>query len=184
MTNIITKRITKRTTIAMLTALAVALTAIIHFPIIPAAPFLEYDPADIPVLMGTFLFGPWIGLGLTVLVSVAQGLTVSAASGPIGIIMHILATGAFSVIAGTIYQKKHTYGGAILGLGLGVLAQTAIMCGCNLILTPIFLGSPVEEVVKLLLPAIIPFNLMKALTNSAATLVLYRPVCHFLSKKA
>ena len=40
MTNIITKRITKLTTIAMLTALAVALTAIIHFPIIPAAPFL------------------------------------------------------------------------------------------------------------------------------------------------
>ena len=181
MTNIITKRITKLTTIAMLTALAVALTAIIHFPIIPAAPFLEYDPADIPVLMGTFLFGPWIGLGLTVLVSVAQGLTVSAASGPIGIIMHILATGAFSVIAGTIYQKKHTYGGAILGLGLGVLAQTAIMCGCNLILTPIFLGSPVEEVVKLLLPAIIPFNLMKAVMNAALAYFLYRPVRSALS---
>ena len=184
MTNIITKRITKLTTIAMLTALAVALTVIIHFPIIPAAPFLEYDPADIPVLVGTFLFGPWVGLGLTVLVSLAQGLTVSAASGPIGIIMHILATGAFSVIAGTVYQKKRTYGGAILGLALGALAQTVVMCGCNLVLTPIFLGSSVDEVIKLLVPAIIPFNLIKALTNSAATLVLYRPVCHFLSKKA
>ena len=37
--------------------------------------------------------------------------------------------------------------------------MTAVMCVCNLVFTPLFMGSPVGEVVKLLLPAIIPFKM-------------------------
>lgn len=44
----------KLTTLAMLAALAIVLVALIHFPLVPAAPFLEYDPADIPIFIGTF----------------------------------------------------------------------------------------------------------------------------------
>ena len=72
-------------TLGMLAALAVLLVALIHFPLIPAAPFLEYDPADVPILIGTFLYGPWAGLGLAGVVCIVQGVTVSAGSGPIGI---------------------------------------------------------------------------------------------------
>ena len=43
---------------AMLVALAVVLVMLIHFPIFPAVAFLEYDPADIPILIGAFAFGP------------------------------------------------------------------------------------------------------------------------------
>ncbi len=32
---------------AMLGAISIVLVAVIHFPLIPAAAFLEYDPADI-----------------------------------------------------------------------------------------------------------------------------------------
>lgn len=42
----------------MLVAIAIVLVYFIHFPIFPAVAFLEYDPADIPILMGTFAFGP------------------------------------------------------------------------------------------------------------------------------
>ena len=140
----------KLTTLAMLAALAIVLVALIHFPLVPAAPFLEYDPADIPIFIGTFLFGPAAGLALTAVVCVIQGVTVSAASGPIGIIMHFLAT--------------------------GTLAMTAVMCVCNLVFTPLFMGSPVGEVVKLLLPAIIPFNLAKAAINSVITYLVYKPI--------
>ena len=78
-------RTLKVTTLGMLAAVAIVLVAVIHLPILPAAPFLEYDPADIPILIGTFLYGPWTGLALTVVVSLLQGITVSAASGWIGI---------------------------------------------------------------------------------------------------
>ena len=39
---------------AMLVAISIVLVMIIHFPIFPAVAFLEYDPADIPILIGTF----------------------------------------------------------------------------------------------------------------------------------
>ena len=43
---------------------------------------MKYDPADIPILIGTFLFGTSGGLILTVLVSVIQGLFISGDGGP------------------------------------------------------------------------------------------------------
>ena len=34
--------------LGILAAISVVLVAIVHFPLIPAASFLEYDPADVP----------------------------------------------------------------------------------------------------------------------------------------
>lgn len=93
------QNVRKLTALGMLGAISLILVATVHFPIIPAAPFLEYDPADVPILIGTFAFGPVAGFLLTVVVSIIQGMTVSAASGgPIGIIMHIFATGSCVLI--------------------------------------------------------------------------------------
>ena len=83
---------------AMLVAISIVLVVIIHFPIFPAVAFLEYDPADIPILIGTFAFGPGAGIVLVIVTSVIQGLTVSAQSGVYGIIMHILATTALAAV--------------------------------------------------------------------------------------
>ncbi len=171
-----TARTKRMVTLAMLAAIAIVLVAVVHFPLLPAAPFLEYDPADIPIFIGMFLFGPWAGLQLTVVVSLIQGLTVSAASSWIGIVMHILATGSFCVLAGLIYRQRHTRGGAALALAVGTLTQTLVMVGCNLVFTPLFMGAPVGEVVAMLVPAIIPFNLMKAALNSLVTFVIYKPI--------
>lgn len=87
------KNLVRLAKMAMLVAISVILVSIIHFPIFPAVAFLEYDPADIPIFIGTFAFGPIAGLMITVVVSLVQGLTVSAGSGAYGIIMHIIATG-------------------------------------------------------------------------------------------
>lgn len=168
--------IRKLTTLALLAALAIVLVALLHFPLLPAAPFLEYDPADIPIFIGTFLFGPAAGLGLTAVVCILQGFTVSASSGIIGVIMHFLATGTFVVLAGTLYRKNHTRKGAVIALGVGTLAMTTVMCLCNLVFTPIFMGAPLGSVVEMLLPVIIPFNLIKAGINSIVTYAVYKPI--------
>lgn len=172
----------KLTTMAMLTALSIVLVAFIHFPLFPAASFLEYDPADIPIFIGTFLFGPAAGLGLTVVVSVIQGTTVSAGGQIIGIIMHILATGSFALLAGNLYKRRRTRKGAILALVCGVIAMTAVMALCNLILTPIYSGMPVEAVAAMLVPVIIPFNLLKAGINGAVTYVIYKPIARLIQR--
>ena len=82
------EKVRKLVTMAMLAALSIVLVYVIHFPIFPAASFLEYDPADIPILIGTFAYGPLAGVLLTVVVSVIQGMTVSSGSGLMGIAMH------------------------------------------------------------------------------------------------
>jgi riboflavin transporter FmnP len=162
--------------LAMLTGLSIILVTAIHFPLFPAAPFLEYDPADIPIFIGTFLLGPGAGLLLTVAVSVIQGVTVSAQSGVIGIVMHILATGSFVLVAGNLYRRFHTRTGALVALCCGVVTMTLVMALCNLVLTPLFMNAPREVVMSMLLPVIIPFNLAKAGINAAITYVVYKPM--------
>lgn len=171
-------RITTRklTTMGLMAAFSVMLVAVIHFPIFPAAPFLEYDPADIPIFICTFLFGPVSGLILTVVVSVIQGLTVSAASGPIGILMHVFATGTFVLVSGLIYRVNKTRRGAVLALISGVAVWVLAMCVWNLIFTPIFMGTPREAVMQILLPVIVPFNLIKAGANSVITFAIYKSI--------
>lgn len=165
---------------AVLAALSILLVALIHFPIFPAAAFLEYDPADIPILIGGFMFGPLGGIVLTVLVCLLQGVTVSASSGIIGILMHFMATGSFVLTASLIYKKHHTMKGAIAGLALGSIAMTVMMVIWNLVFTPIFMGVSVDTVIPMILPIIVPFNLLKAGINSCVTFLVYKPLSRFL----
>jgi len=168
------------TQMAVLTAMSVLLVYLIHLPIFPAAPFLEYDPADIPILIGTFMFGPVGGIVLTAIVCVIQGLTVSAQGGIIGIVMHFIATGSFALVAGIIYDRMHTRRGAVIALVVGSLTMVAMMIGLNLVLTPIFMGVPYEAVKAMILPIILPFNLIKTGINSVVTFMVYKAVSKVL----
>ena len=154
-------------------ALALVLALVVRFPIFPQVAFLEYDMADVPIFLSTFMFGPWWGLLLTLVVCVIQGFTVSAASGVYGIIMHFIATGTYVLVAGLIYSKHRTIKGAIVALVSGSLAWVLIMIPANLIITPIFMGCPVSVVTDLLL-WIVLFNLIKAVGNSLITFLLYK----------
>lgn len=165
----------KLTVMAMLVAISVVLVYLIHFPIIPAASFLEYDPADIPILIGAFAYGPLAGVILTVIASVIQGFTVSAGSGIYGVIMHIIATSTLVLVASGIYRIKHTRVGGVIGLVCGTLAMSSIMMVANHFITPHF-GVPVEVVDGMLLPIILPFNLIKAGGNSILTFLVYKAV--------
>lgn len=166
----------------MLVAVSVILVYLIHLPIFPAVAFLEYDPADIPILLGTFAFGPVAGVLLTVVTSVIQGLTVSAASGVYGILMHIIATSALVITAGLIYTRNKTRKTAVIGLACGVVAMTVVMIGANLVITPIFMGVP-RSVVWQLMPFIAGFNAIKAGINSLVTFMVYKRISGFLHKQ-
>lgn len=171
------------TTMAMLAALSVVLVLLVHFPIFPQAAFLEYDPAQIPILIGAFALGPWQGLLITVVAAVVQGVTVSAQSGPYGIIMHILGTGTYVLVAGFIYRYKKTRLGAGIAIGAGAIAMALVMAGANLLITPLFMGVPVSAVWGMLLPVIIPFNLIKAVVNGLVTFIIYKPMSFLIHGK-
>lgn len=164
---------------AMLVAISVVLVLLIHFPIFPPVAFLEYDPADIPILIGGMAFGPIVGAVLTVVTAVIQGVTVSAASGIYGIIMHIIATLALVLTSSIIYSKHKTKKRAIIGLALGCAAMVFVMFFANMLITPAFMGVPLPELMKLMV-FILLFNLIKAVINSAVSFLLYKRISPFL----
>ena len=168
--------------LGMLTALSIILVYAIHFPIFPAASYLEYDMADVPILIGTFLYGPWWGLALTAVVSLLQWLLVSPQSLWVGAVMHFFATGSYVVAAGLIYSKHRTRTAAIFGMALGAILQTLMMIPMNLIFTVHFFGVPKETVIALLPTAIIPFNAIKTVANSIITFLLYKRVAKLFEK--
>lgn len=179
--NNVQKSTNKLAKMGVLAAISIVLVSIVHIPFIAPVSFLEYDPADIPILLGTFALGPWAGLILTIVTSVIQGLTVSAGSGLYGIIMHIIATGANCVVAGSIYFKKKNKKRAIIALALGIIIHTLIMIPANLFITPVFTGWPVSAVVEVL-PWIILFNIVKTVVNAFLTFILYKRVSGILHK--
>ncbi|NLP18039.1 MAG: ECF transporter S component [Firmicutes bacterium] len=166
----------KLSRLAVLSALSIVLMFMVRFPLIPAAPFLEYEPGDVPALIAAFLFGPGGGLFVTLIVSIVQALTVSAASGWIGAIMHFVATGTMVVVAGIIYKRFHNFNGAIMALIIGSLCMTTVMIPLNLFFTTKFMNVPVEAVRSMIFPIIVPFNLLKAALNSFLTVLVYKPV--------
>ncbi|MBQ3054741.1 MAG: ECF transporter S component [Oscillospiraceae bacterium] len=173
-------KLKKLTGAAILSGLSIALMYLLRIPM-PGAPFLEYDMADIPILIGTFAYGPLAGFAMTLVVSVIQGVTVSAASSWYGIVMHVLATGSFVLTAGNLYQGNHTKKGAGIALAFGSLVQVIVMFFANLLITPFYMGMEVRAVLSFM-PIIMLFNVLRVIINSAVTFVTYKGVRHVLPK--
>lgn len=165
----------KLTTMAIMIAVSVVLVYFIHIPIFPQVAFLEYDPADISILICGFAFGPLAGICVTVVASLIQGLTVSASSGVYGILMHIIATGAFVIVSSLVYRRFKSKKGAAIALALGVVAMVLVMIPANLFITPYFMGAPRQLVIDLL-GFIVAFNAIKAGLNAIITFFLYKSI--------
>nr|WP_143321798.1 ECF transporter S component [Clostridium sp. HBUAS56010] len=178
---IMNKKTGKLTVMAMLCALAFVAVVAIRIPLIPVAPFLEYEPKDIIIMTGGFLFGPMSSVAISVIVSLIEMFTISS-TGIIGLIMNILSTIAFVYPAAWLYKKYHSMKGALVGMILGSILMTLVMVLWNYLITPIYMGYPRDAVVKLLLPAIVPFNLLKSGINTALTLLIYKPLSNALKR--
>ncbi len=165
-------RTNKLITIAMLSAVAYLIMVVGRIPVVL---FLKYDPKDIVITIGGFLFGPLTAFAMSALVSLIEMFTVSG-TGLIGLVMNIISTCSFACTAAVIYKRKHTYNGAVLGLIAGWLLTTAVMLLWNYLITPIYLGYPREAVVELLLPAFLPFNLLKGGLNASVVMLTYKPI--------
>lgn len=162
----------KLTTIGMLCAIAYVAVA---FGRIPIVLFLKYDPKDIVIAIGGLIFGPLTSLLVSFTVSLVEMFTISD-TGILGFIMNVLSSGSFACTAAFIYKKRHKLSGAVIGLVSGWMLMVIVMLLWNYLITPIYMGVPREEVAELLIPAFLPFNLIKGGLNTAVTMLLYKPV--------
>ena len=162
----------KLTIIGMLCALAYVAVVVGRIPLVL---FLKYDPKDVIIVIGGFIFGPLTSFAVTVIVSVVQMFTISG-TGILGCIMNIISSCSFACTAAFIYERKHKLSGAMLGLFCGWGCQVVVMMFWNYLVAPIYMDYPREEIVELLIPAFLPFNLIKGGLNAAITMLIYKPV--------
>ena len=165
---------TKRIAItALFCAVAALCTLFIEFPILPGVTFLKYDPSAAVALIAGFAFGPATG----VIVSTVSYLPHFATeSGLYGVIMAIIATLSLVLPASLIYQRDTTLRGALIGMGVGAVVCLACCILANIVVTPIYMGAPRETVIAMIVPTLLPFNVLKIALNCAVTALVYKPV--------
>lgn len=164
-------------------ALMCALSAVFQFiqiPIIPGVTFLTYDPSLVPAMVCGFAFGPASGIVVGTIASVIHGLVLGEW---VGSLMNIVATVCFVLPAALIYRKSHTLTGAIVGLVVSCIAATLGALASNLTIGVWFWYGSVDVIVPMLLPAIVPFNLVKTILNSVLTCVVYKSISNLITPR-
>ncbi len=156
---------------ALFCALAYASTFIFHFNVT----FLTFDIKDAVVTLAGLLFGPVYSFSISLVVAVLEYISIGD-TGFWGLLMDILSTATFSTVCALIYKYKKNIKGAIAGLFTSVFAMTAVMLLFNIFITPIYMGVARAEVISLIPSLFLPFNLIKALMNSAIVMILYKPI--------
>lgn len=160
--------------VGLLAALScVVLLVVPRVSLVAAAPYLQYDMADVPILLAAFLLGAAPGGWVLLVVSLVQGLLLGE-NGLVGALMHFCATGSLLLAATQTAKRVPGTKGLVLGLALGVLVWTAVMIPLNLLITVHVFGQPAEVVRAAMLPGIIPFNFLKATLNSLIFFCIYK----------
>lgn len=158
-------------TSAFFVALSIA-TSFVEIPIFPAASFLKYDPSGVFCLLAGLIYGLPTGCVVAVLPWVFR-LVIN----PAGAFMSLLMGLAGVVVSSLIFQtSKNSKGKLVVSLVVAVLASTAMAVVANLVVTPAYTGVSVEAVLAMIVPIIIPFNLIKFSINSAIAGILFFPL--------
>ena len=94
----------KITTVGMLCAMAMIVNVLISFPIVPAVSFLRYDPKDILIVIGGFIYGPMISFLMSFICSVFEIML--KGGNILDVLMNMVSTCSFACMAAFMYKKK------------------------------------------------------------------------------
>lgn len=166
-------------TMALMCAIS-ALFSFVQIPLIPGLTFLTYDPSLMPAMVCGFAFGPGAGFVVGALAAVIHGLVLGEW---VGSMMNIVATLCFVVPAAFVYRRVHTFKGAVAGLALGSATAVAGAIIANLTIGVWFWYGSVDAIAPMILPALVPFNLVKTILNSVLTMVVYKAVSNLITPK-
>ena len=142
---------------------------------------LTFDAKDAIITIAAYVYGPVSAILMSFVTPLIESIIVPDETSWYGLIMNIASTLAFSVTASYIYKKKRDINGAIIGLLSATGVTTVVMLLLNMFVTPFYMQSmgvpmTVMDVVAMIPVLLLPFNMAKAIMNSAITLYLYKPV--------
>lgn len=179
------------------TAVFAALAAVLqlmefHLPVLPT--FLAVDFSELPAVLASFSLGPVSGVTVCLIKNLIKLITTT--TGGVGELANFLI-GIFYVIpAGVIYKYKRTFGGAVIGMTVGIVCCGLISVPLNYYVTyPVYYNFMSQDAIlgmyqaiypgtKSILDALFIFNLPmtagKMLINSAITLVVYKKLSNLI----
>lgn len=174
--------------IAIFSALSV-IVALVCNVIPPIAGFLSLDAKDAIIAIASFIYGPVSAVAISLIAAFIELVTFST-TGWYGFVMNFASSAVFSITASLIYRKRRNINGALISFFGAVIMATGVMLLLNIFVTPLYLvsylGMPSEiaksEVMGMLPSILLPFNLAKALMNSAIAMFLYKPLATALKR--
>ena len=166
-------------TMALMVAIGVILS-FIEFPLLPGVTWLKFDASNMPAMVAGFAYGPGGGIAVGILTAILHGLLMADFSGAV---MNIIVVVFYVLPAALINKYKHTFVGAIIALIVGTIFAVAGSIVGNLIITPGWLGVPVDAVIAMIWPILVPFNLIKGVINSVLTLIIYKSISNLITPK-
>lgn len=180
--------------VGVMGAIAAILYYVPEIPVIP--PIYKLDFSTLPALLCSFAMGPVSGLAV-LLIKDLTGLLHSSSMG-VGELADFLTSGAFIVVASLMYRREKTRKNAVAGMLCGLIAMVIVGALANYyIMIPFYvnaMGMPLESIVsmiaktipavdslvKLILLATVPFNLLKGAVLCVITFALYKRVSPLL----
>lgn len=163
---------TKRIAITALFCAVAAVCTFIEVHLLPGVTFLRYDPSGIIALIAGFAFGPATGVVVSVIPNVAH---IVKDTGIYGMIMAVIATLSLVLPASLVYKRNSTFKGALLGMGVGAVVCLACCILANLVITPLYMPeTSTQAVISMIVPALLPFNVIKIAINCVATTIIYK----------
>ena len=179
--------------VAMFSALGGVLM-LLEIPLFFAPGFYKIDLSELPVLMSAFYLGPVAGVITELLKVLIKLLLKGTSTAFVGDFANFVVGCTFVLPAAVIYHHHKTRRTAIVGMAVGTLCMTVFGSAFNgLHLIPKFaelFGLPIEQIVAmgtavnksitsvptLVMFAVVPFNLIKGVVDSALTYLLYKRV--------
>ena len=185
----------RRVSIIGISAAIAAVLHILDFPLLFLAPeFYKLDFSELPVLLSGFYLGPSAAVaceGIKILLKLLLKGTSTAFVGDFA----NFAVGCSFVLPATIWYHAHKgKGGAIVGLALGTLSMAVFGTAFNAVyLLPKFsqlFGLPMDTIIKMgtairagvddivtfVVLCVAPLNLVKGVSVSLLTMLLYKRV--------
>ena len=166
-------------TLALMCAIGVLLS-FIEFPLFPGLAWLKYDASAMPAMVSGFAYGPGAGIAVGVVGAIIHGLFLADLP---GCAMNILVVIGYVLPAAFIYTKSRAFKSALVGLIASIIAATIMAILGNLVITPMYLGVPIDTVIEMLIPVLIPFNLVKGAINAVLTLAIYKSISNLITPK-
>ncbi len=183
--------------IAVLSAVA-SILMLFEIPLWFAPPFYELDFSELPILIGGFALGPCAAVLMELIKNLLNLLMNGTSTAFVGEFANFVTGCAFVLPAALIYKHKKTLKNAIVGLCVGAVSLVTVGALINyFVLIPAFsslYGMPIDAIVAmgtrvngaitslptLIVFAVMPFNLLKAVACSALTLLLYKRLSRIL----